>query len=209
MSTEETNPFAGMQVEGDESVRGVTDSEQKEMQDAVDTNNDGVVSAEELDSAIDKLAGLEDKIIEELESDGSEVKITDVTYEGSGSENEDDGKNGSHDNDSSGGSNDTADADSSSEVSSDPITDTTEKEHEGGEMPANGTEEELSVAILKELNCPSIKSLTKIHPPSHDEANMSHQQDWARHCIKFADANNVHFLGLSVKTGEPMFKEKV
>ncbi len=158
---EATNPFAGMAVDGDESVKGVTESEQQEMQDAVDTNNDGVISEEELDSAVDKLAEIESSGFEE----GEVVMLDrdeDAVYAGHGE---------------------------------------------------SSSFEDLADVKLDEDECenieyPTIKSLSELYPQSADDANMSHQQDWARHCAKFAKENNCHFLGLSVKDSAPMFKEK-
>lgn len=137
-----TNPFAGMAVDGDESVKGVTDSEREEMQSLIDADGDGEVSEEELDNAVDALADIE------------------------------------------------------SGVSSDPISDATVRP-DFGQGPFK---EDL-------IEHPSKKSLAKLFPPSQDKANRSHQQDWARYCVKFANENDLHFLGLCVKTGEPMFKE--
>lgn len=129
--------------------------------DAVDTNNDGEVSKEELDDAVDKLADLEELCEEDPE-----------LYEEVTGESTEHLRN------------------NESDVSLDPIPCT--EDLEGCET----------------IEYPSKESLTKDFPPSTDDANLSYQQDWARYCIKFSDENNVHFLGLCVKTGEPLFKAK-
>ena len=149
--TEETNPFAGMNVEGAETSKGITEDEKAEMQAVIDTDGDGVVSEEELSKGLDTLA--------DIESDG--VK----PFQGG-------------------------------------VGGTTE------EMKQRVEDCEECGELKPTLICPSVASLTKLIPPSQDDANMSHQQDWARHCIKFADDHSLHFLGLCVKTGEPTFKEK-
>ena len=177
---EATNPFAGMNVEGAESSKGTTEEEKAEMQAVIDTDGDGVVSSEELDAAVDALAEIEtDAVIDAAIEEQSPILNESAIPL------------------------DLPDGTSNPEVSSDPIPDTIEREMTDEEASEDG-----STSGTIEIEYPSVKSLTKLIPPSQDEANKSFQQDWARHCIKWADENGYHFLGLSVKDGEPMFKEK-
>ena len=76
-------------------------------------------------------------------------------------------------------------------------------------IPSQNPEGEVKVVEdVDTTGMPTRKILAHIMPPSSDSANTTHTVDWARHCKEWAAGEGFHFLGLHPKSGEPLFKEK-
>lgn len=176
----------------------------------VDANNDGVVTPKELDDAVTELAEIENS------QDVSSDPITDTK---DGIDTPVHGETALHISD------ELLDAIAEEDVVKmaelvvnpefrDQIIHKMGLSEEGFESAKTQILQEAKVILdsrkeeAPKLDYPTKESLTKLIRPSANPNDLGYRQHWSIACQKFSDANDLHFLGFSIKNDEPMFKEK-